>query len=162
MNYRSTRYSHLVTLPVGRRRPSRVFEPLPQDKVTCMEIVGTAACSPLSLLDCSLLTPFIVSRSRIQVCGVMEGNCAKISTQIFSDQWSSHTYSQQHKYHRLSLFPWHVHSSIFHSALKTKHIQGVWRNGKSRHILRILFALSPQGNLVIWSSKRGHNKQTHC
>ena len=50
MNYRSTCYSHLVTLPVGRRRPSRVFEPLPQDKVTCMEIVGTAACSPLSLL----------------------------------------------------------------------------------------------------------------
>ena len=112
--------------------------------------------------DWSLLTPLIVSRSRIQVCGVMEGNCAKISTQIFSDQWSSHTYSQQHKYHRLALFPWHVHSSIFHSALKTKHIQGVWRNGKSRHILRILFALSPQGNLVIWSSKRGHNKQTHC
>ena len=72
MNYRSTCYSHLVTLPVGRRRPSRVFEPLPQDKVTCMEIVGTAACSPLSLFDCSLLTPFIVSRSRIQVCGLLK------------------------------------------------------------------------------------------
>jgi len=53
--------------------------------------------------DWSLLTPLIVSRSRIQVCGVMEDNCPKISTQMFSDQWSSHTYSQQHKYHRLAL-----------------------------------------------------------
>lgn len=115
--------------------------------------------------DWSLLTPLIVSRNRIQVYGVTEGSCAKISTQRYSDQWSSHTcshtYIQEQKCHHLALFPWHVHSSIFHSVLKTKYTQGGWSNEKSRHMLRIFFVLSPLGNLVIWSCKRGDNKQIH-
>lgn len=109
--------------------------------------------------DWSLLTPLIVSRSRIQVCGVTEGSRAKISTQRYSDQWSSHTYTQQQKCHHQALFQWHVHPSIFHYALKTKYIQGGWSYEKSRHMLRMFFVLSPLGNLVIWSCKRGDNKQ---
>ena len=51
-----------------------VFEPFAYDKV-----LG-------DLRDWSLVTPLIVSRSRIQVCGVIEGSCAKTSTQACSDQ----------------------------------------------------------------------------
>ena len=102
---------HWVTLIIARRPPSHVFEPLSHD-----EGLG-------DLRDWSLVTPLIVSRSRIQVCGVIEGSCAKTSTQACSDQWDTHTYSQQQKCHLLALFPWRVYIPIFPCVLETKHIQ---------------------------------------
>ena len=44
------------------------------------------------LRNCSLLTPLVVNWSRIQVCGDIQGCCAKISTQTYSDQWNTLTY----------------------------------------------------------------------
>lgn len=103
--------SYWVTLIIAGRPPSHVFEPSSHD-----EGLG-------DLRDWSLVTPLIVSRSRIQVCGVIEGSCAKTSTQACSDQWDTHTYSQQQKCHLLALFPWRVYIPIFPCVLETKHIQ---------------------------------------
>lgn len=63
-----------VILIIAGRPPSHMFEPLSHDKV-----LG-------DLRDWSLVPALIVSRSRIQVCGVIEGSFAKISTQAYSDE----------------------------------------------------------------------------
>ena len=71
------------------------------------------------LRECSLLTPLVVGRSRIQICTVTEGCCAKISTQTHSVRWNPHTYTQKHKCYRLPFSPWLLLFPIFRPTLKT-------------------------------------------
>ena len=71
------------------------------------------------LRECSLLTPLVVGRSRIQICVVTEGCCAKISTQTHSVRWNPHTYTQKRKCYRLPFSPWLLLFPIFRPTLKT-------------------------------------------